>query len=53
MLSEIGVRILPRVNLVVRRKADSSSAKKAIEVAVDEIIEETRKMEERHFALKL
>lgn len=49
----IGVRSLPRVNLVVRTKADSPSAKTAIKVDVNEVGEETRKLEGQLSALKL
>lgn len=43
---------LPRVNLVIRTKADSPSTKRAIELAVGEVIEETGKLEEKLSALK-
>lgn len=51
--SAMRVRSLPRVNLVVRTKADSPSAKTAIEVAVNEVGEETRKLEDQFSVLKL
>lgn len=43
---------LPRVDLVIRTKADSPRAKKAIEVAVHEVDQESRKVGERVLALK-
>lgn len=49
----IEVMSLPRVNLVVRAKADSQSTKKGIEVAVGEVVEETGKLEEKFSALNL
>lgn len=48
-----GVRSLTCVNLVVRAKADSPSARTVVQVAVSELGEETRKLGEQLSELKL
>lgn len=51
--SAVGVRSLQHVNLVIRTKADSLSAKTAIQVAVNEVGEEFGKLGEQLSAPKL
>lgn len=48
----MGARSLQHRNMVIRTKASSPSPKRAIEVAVNEVDEETEKLEERISALK-
>lgn len=50
---EVGLRSLPPVKMVVRKKADSLSVNRAIEVAVNEVDEETGKLGVQLSALKL
>lgn len=48
-----GLRSLPRVKMAARKKADSPSVKRAIEVEVNEVDEETEKLGVQFSALKL